>query len=92
MAMPCYLWLVFTEIVGQVQDDLAISDTEDETEMDSLRSQHNSDDLWPEVFQNQDAQTGSPSKHDWSMKGRGLPTSQPNKTQGLSPCWSLQLS
>lgn len=45
MAMPCYLWLVFTEIVGQVQDDLAISDTEDETEMDSLRSQHNSDDL-----------------------------------------------
>lgn len=44
MVTPLYLWLVFTGIGGQVQDDLAISDTENETEMDSLRIQHNSDD------------------------------------------------
>lgn len=44
MVMPWYLWLVFTGIVGQEQDDLAISDTEDETKMDSLRIQHNADD------------------------------------------------
>lgn len=44
MVIPWYLWLVFTGIIGQEQDDLAISDTEDETKMDSLRIQHNSDD------------------------------------------------
>ena len=44
MVMPWYLWLVFTGIVGQEQNDLAISDTKDKTKMDSLRIQHNSDD------------------------------------------------
>lgn len=46
MVIPWYLWLVFTGIIGQEQDDLAISDTEDETKMDSLRIQHNSDEVF----------------------------------------------
>lgn len=86
MVMPWYLWLVFTGIVGQEQDDLAISDTEDKTKMDSLRIQHNSND------QNQKSSRIKMPRRGVPAKGRGLPTSRPSKTQGLSPYWSLQLS